>query len=293
MTPVTDDPTELILNRTWRPALAITGADGLPRRPTRATCCARAPRSSSRCACRRRSTRRSRGERARSRRSLEADPPYGAAVTFEAAARARLERAGAGAVARDGDRRGVAQLLRQAGDVHGRGRLDPVHGHARREVPGVVETQTAGMLPEAEVAFLDEVFLGSTAILNTLLGVLNERTFRRGATRVRCRCGSASARPTTCPTTRRWRRSPTASCCALSSTRRRRPARGAARGRLAGRCGDAPARRAIAARPPGAAARTVDTRDPARAAAPRPGGARPARGRDRAHRSPRRSSCSG
>lgn len=51
---------------------------------------------------------------------------------------------------------------------------------------GLVETETAGMLPEAEVAFLDEVFLGSTAILNTLLGVLNERTFRRGHTRMKC-----------------------------------------------------------------------------------------------------------
>lgn len=51
---------------------------------------------------------------------------------------------------------------------------------------GLVETETAGMLPEAEVAFLDEVFLGSTAILNTLLGVLNERTFRRGHTRMQC-----------------------------------------------------------------------------------------------------------
>ncbi len=50
---------------------------------------------------------------------------------------------------------------------------------------GLVETETAGMLPEAEVAFLDEVFLGSTAILNTLLGVLNERTFRRGHTRMK------------------------------------------------------------------------------------------------------------
>ncbi len=54
----------------------------------------------------------------------------------------------------------------------------------RRLKEGVVETQTAGMLPEAEIAFLDEIFLGSTAILNTLLALLNERTFRRGATKV-------------------------------------------------------------------------------------------------------------
>lgn len=51
---------------------------------------------------------------------------------------------------------------------------------------GVVETQTAGMLPEADIAFLDEIFLGSTAILNTLIGILNERTFRRGHTSLQC-----------------------------------------------------------------------------------------------------------
>lgn len=51
---------------------------------------------------------------------------------------------------------------------------------------GTVETDTAGMLPEAEIVFLDEVFLGSTAILNTLLGILNERQFKRGHTQITC-----------------------------------------------------------------------------------------------------------
>lgn len=56
----------------------------------------------------------------------------------------------------------------------------------KRLKEGVVETATSGMLPEAEIVFLDEVFLGSTAVLNTLLGILNERHFRRGSTQVKC-----------------------------------------------------------------------------------------------------------
>ncbi len=56
----------------------------------------------------------------------------------------------------------------------------------RKLKEGLVETDSRGMLPEAEVVFLDEVFHASTAILNTLLGILNERVFRRGHTRVRC-----------------------------------------------------------------------------------------------------------
>lgn len=65
---------------------------------------------------------------------------------------------------------------------------------------GVVETEVAGMLPDADFAFLDEVFLGSSAILNTLLGLLNERTFRRGKSQLkvplRVCVGASNALPT-------------------------------------------------------------------------------------------------
>src|SRR5919202_5994195 len=45
---------------------------------------------------------------------------------------------------------------------------------------GTVATVTAGMLPEAEFVFLDELFNANSAILNNLLTVLNERVYRRG-----------------------------------------------------------------------------------------------------------------
>lgn len=42
-----------------------------------------------------------------------------------------------------------------------------------------------GYLPDANIAFLDELFRGSSAVLNSLLTVLNERTFNNGRSVIR------------------------------------------------------------------------------------------------------------
>jgi MoxR-like ATPase len=48
------------------------------------------------------------------------------------------------------------------------------------------ERQTSGFLPQASIAFIDEVFKANSAILNALLTLLNEREFDNGAVREPC-----------------------------------------------------------------------------------------------------------
>ena len=50
---------------------------------------------------------------------------------------------------------------------------------------GTYTIRTDRMLPQAQIAFLDEIFQGSSAILNSLLTLLNERIFYNGGMRER------------------------------------------------------------------------------------------------------------
>jgi len=50
----------------------------------------------------------------------------------------------------------------------------------RKLKDGELVTNTEGMMPEASMVFLDEIFNANSAILNSLLMALNEKIFRRG-----------------------------------------------------------------------------------------------------------------
>ncbi len=127
---VADSNAELILNRTWRPALAITGAEGLPpiaqrgnvmRPVTRLRLSLRVP---PRLDAKQAAT--------RVKAVLESDPPYGAQVSFKRQRREQwLGCAAAGTLAGECVGECIEAALWSACDVSGRGRVDSVHGHAR------------------------------------------------------------------------------------------------------------------------------------------------------------------
>jgi len=78
--PVTDDPTELILNRTWRPALSITGAGGLP--PVEDAGNVLRPETTVKISLRLPPTCDAERASAKLKSLLEDNPPYDAHVTF-------------------------------------------------------------------------------------------------------------------------------------------------------------------------------------------------------------------
>ncbi|HET7930658.1 MAG TPA: M20 family metallopeptidase [Rhodanobacteraceae bacterium] len=88
MQPVSADRVELILNRTWRPQLAITGADGLP--PLASAGNVLRPSTSLKLSLRLPPTANGAKAGAFVKQLLEADPPYGAKVSF------KLEKDGGG-----------------------------------------------------------------------------------------------------------------------------------------------------------------------------------------------------
>ena len=88
MHPVTDDLTELVLNRTWRPQLAVTGVDGMP--PLESAGNVLRPKTSVKLSLRVPPT--ADGAKAGEfvKQLLENNPPYGAKVSF------KLEKDGSG-----------------------------------------------------------------------------------------------------------------------------------------------------------------------------------------------------
>ena len=81
MSPMSDDTTELVLNRTWRPQLAVIGIDGLP--PPRNAGNVLLPLSAAQLSLRLPPTIDPERAGAALQTLFESDPPYGARVSFE------------------------------------------------------------------------------------------------------------------------------------------------------------------------------------------------------------------
>jgi acetylornithine deacetylase/succinyl-diaminopimelate desuccinylase-like protein len=80
MRPATKDPVEALLNNTWRPSLAVTGVDGMPALADAGNVLR--PHTSVKLSLRLPPTADAARAVERVKETLEADPPYGARVTF-------------------------------------------------------------------------------------------------------------------------------------------------------------------------------------------------------------------
>lgn len=81
MRPVTDDPFELVLNRTWRPTLSVTGVEGLPALADAGNVLR--PYTAFKLSFRLPPTADAKRAAEALKKTLESDPPYGAKVWFE------------------------------------------------------------------------------------------------------------------------------------------------------------------------------------------------------------------
>jgi acetylornithine deacetylase/succinyl-diaminopimelate desuccinylase-like protein len=86
MGPLSQDPTTLVLNRTWRPWLAITGMDGVPSVQSGGNVLR--PYTAAKLSLRLPPTANGAAATARVKRMLEAEPPHGARVSFSSEAAA-------------------------------------------------------------------------------------------------------------------------------------------------------------------------------------------------------------
>ncbi len=144
MRPVSEDPVELILNRTWRPALAVTGLEGAP--PIGDAGNVLRPWTAAKLSMRLPPTLEAAAANRALQRILEADPPYGAVVTFEGEAagagwnapvladwlRASIDRASQAAFGRD------AAMMGEGGTIPFMGMLGERFPQAQFVITGVL-----------------------------------------------------------------------------------------------------------------------------------------------------------
>ena len=142
--PMADDPAELLLNRTWRPTLSVTGLDGAP--PLANAGNVLRPMTAAKLSIRLPPTVDAERARAAVKAALEADPPYGARVIFDAEdagggwnapalapwLRASIDRASQGAFGRD------AALMGEGGSIPFMGMLGAKFPAAQFMITGVL-----------------------------------------------------------------------------------------------------------------------------------------------------------